>query len=549
MPIVMSIIFVETCPQHLFESKFKEVRQMGTGQAWYLLKRENIMDKIYIFDTTLRDGEQSPGASMSQHEKLKFAKQLEILNVDIIEAGFAISSPAQFEGIKMIAEEVRKPVITSLARAVEKDIKAAADATAPAAKNRIHTFIATSPIHRKYKLKMSIDEVLKNAVNAVKYAKTFTDDVEFSAEDATRTELDYLCEVVEAAIAAGATTINIPDTVGFTVPSEFNKIITTLYDKVPNINDAIISVHCHNDLGLAVANSLTAVQAGARQVEVSMNGIGERAGNASLEEVAMAIDVRKDIFDMQTAIVTKEIFKTSKLLIAITGIPVQPNKAIVGKNAFSHEAGIHQDGMLKERSTYEIMTPEQTGRARSEIVLGRHSGKHGLKERLKELGYELAKDDFDVMFQKFTELADKKKAVYDDELLALLEEHTGTKTADIYAIKDVQIMSGNTTIPTATVEIVRVGETYREAATGNGPVDAVYKAIERISGITARLEDYSITSITAGKDAMGEVGVVLRYEDRIYPGHAADTDIIMASAKAYVNAINKIIQAKERNKK
>jgi 2-isopropylmalate synthase len=499
------------------------------------------MDKIYIFDTTLRDGEQSPGASMSPQEKLKFAKQLEILNVDIIEAGFAVSSPAQFEAINMIASEVHKPVIASLARAVEKDIEAAGKAIAPAERNRIHTFIATSPIHRKFKLKMETDEVLKRAVDAVKFALTFTEDVEFSAEDATRTELDFLCEVVEAVIGAGAKTINIPDTVGYTVPSEFNKIISTLYQKVPNINDAVISVHCHNDLGLAVANSIAAIEAGARQVEVSVNGIGERAGNASLEEIVMALDVRKDIFTMKTDIKTKEIYRTSKLLITITGIPVQPNKAIVGKNAFSHEAGIHQDGVIKERSTYEIMKPEDIGRSSSEIVLGRHSGKHGLKTRLKSLGFDLSAEDFEVMYERFTALADKKKAVYDDELLALLEEHTGNKTPDVYSIVEVQIMSGNTTIPTATVEISRGDKVEREASIGNGPVDAVYKAIEKITGIKTRLEDYSITSITEGKDAMGEVGVVLRYKDKMFPGHAANTDIILASAKAYMNAINKIV--------
>ncbi len=503
-------------------------------------------DKIFVFDTTLRDGEQSPGASMTAREKVKFARQLETLNVDVIEAGFAVSSPAQFEGIQMICEEVRHPIIASLARAVDGDIKAAADALKNADRFRIHTFIATSPIHREYKLKMDKAEVIKRAVHAVEYALTFTNDVEFSAEDATRTELDYLCEVVEAAIKAGAKTINIPDTVGFTVPTEYYKIIDTLYQKVPGIKDVVVSVHCHDDLGLAVANSISAIQAGARQIEVSVNGIGERAGNASLEEIVMALEVRKDIFGITTDIRTQEIYKASKLLTAITGIPVQPNKAIVGKNAFSHEAGIHQDGVLKHRTTYEIMTPEQIGRSRSEIVLGRHSGKHGLKVRLKELGYELNEADFQSLYEKFLEVADKKKAVYDDELIAMMEENTSQEIGSVYDIREVQIMSGKHAIPTATVEMSRGEEIIREAATGNGPVDAVYKAIERIMGVSAQLEDYAITSIAMGKDAMGEVSVSLRYEDHLYAGHSSSTDIVLASAKAYLNAMNKILRLKKK---
>ena len=498
------------------------------------------MNNIIIFDTTLRDGEQSPGASMSQTDKLRFAKQLELLNIDVIEAGFAVSSPVQFDGIRMIADEVRKPVIASLARAVEGDIESAAKALQNAAKKRIHTFIATSPIHREFKLKKSKDEVLKAAVNSVRFAKTFTDDVEFSAEDATRTEFEYLCEVVEAVIDAGATTVNIPDTVGYTVPSEFTKILTNLRKKVKNIDKAVISVHCHNDLGLAVANSIAAIEAGCRQVEVSVNGIGERAGNASLEEFVMALAIRKDILGFSTSINTQEIYKASKLLTIITGIQVQPNKAVVGKNAFSHEAGIHQDGVLKERSTYEIMTPQQIGRPSSEIVLGRHSGKHGLLARLKELGYELDKEDFDKVFDKFTEIADKKKAVYDDELLVILEENIGINIPDNYFISEVQIMSGNNAIPTATVEIKRNGRLIRESSIGNGPVDAIYKAIDRIVGLQVVLEDYSISSISIGKDAMGEVNLSLRYKDRSFAGHSASTDILIASANAYMNALNKI---------
>lgn len=505
------------------------------------------MDKVYIFDTTLRDGEQSPGASMSPQDKLRFAKKLEELNVDIIEAGFAVSSPAQFEGIKMIVDQVRKPVICSLARAVEKDIKAAGEALANAERARIHTFIATSPIHREFKLKMSKEEIVQRAVEAIRYAKTFTDDVEFSAEDAMRTEVDFLCEITSAAIKAGAKTVNIPDTVGYTIPSEFNRVISTLFEKVPNINDAVISVHCHNDLGMAVANSLAAVEAGARQIEVAMNGIGERAGNASLEEVAMAMNVRKDIFDIDCGINTKEIYKASKMLVTITGIPVQPNKAIVGKNAFAHEAGIHQDGVIKHRTTYEIMTPEQIGRPSSELVLGRHSGKHGVKTRLKEMGYELSDADFEKVFERFTAIADKKKAVYDDELMVILSEMSGVQTPDVYSIVLAQIISGDHAIPTATVVISKGEEEITESSTGNGPVDAIYRAINRVTDINANLEDYEVTSISQGKDAMGEVGVTVSRNGEHYTATASSTDILMASAKAYMNAINKIIYAEAKN--
>lgn len=508
------------------------------------------MDKVYFFDTTLRDGEQSPGASMSPEEKVRYAHQLQALNVDIIEAGFAISSPAQFDAIARIADEVRKPVICSLARAVEKDIESAAKALKSANRFRIHTFIATSPVHREYKLKMSKEEIVKSAVRAVEYAKTFTDDVEFSAEDAMRSEVDYLIEIFEAVIAAGATTINVPDTVGYTVPSEYRKVISTLKAEVPNIDQAVISVHCHNDLGMAVANSLAAVEGGARQVEVAMNGIGERAGNAALEEIAMALNVRKDLFGVECEINTREIYKASKLLTSITGLPVQPNKAIVGKNAFAHEAGIHQDGMIKNRTTYEIMTPEQTGRSSSEIVLGRHSGKHGLQKRLKELGFELSKDDFNRVFEKFTQLADKKKAVYDDELMVLLDQNTGSKLPDMFKLVEVQFMTGNTTVPTATVVIEKEGQNiheaatgFQEAATGNGPVDAAYKAIERATGVSADLEDYEVNSVSSGKDAMGEVSVTLRFENHNYTGTSAGTDTLTASAQAYLNAINKIVHA------
>jgi 2-isopropylmalate synthase len=489
-------------------------------------------EKVYIFDTTLRDGEQSPGASMGINEKVKVALQLEKLGVDIIEAGFAVSSPVQFDAIQLIAQEVKTPIIASLARAVEKDIDAAARALQSAKRKRIHTFIATSPIHREFKLKKSKEEILKQAVYAIQYAKQYTDDVEFSAEDATRTELDYLVEVVTAAIEAGATTINIPDTVGYTVPSEFTRIVRTLKEKVPNINKAVLSVHCHNDLGLAVANSLAAIEAGARQVEVSVNGIGERAGNAALEEIVMALNLRKDIFGVEVNTNTQEIYKTSRLVVSVTGIQVQPNKAIVGKNAFSHEAGIHQDGVLKERRTYEIMQPEQIGRSRSEIILGRHSGKHGLEARLKELGYSIEGEDFEKIFAKFTEVADKKKAVYDDELIAIVSECLAIDMPEILFLESVQIMSGSNALPTATVELKKSNRIMREAAIGNGPVDAIYKAINRIAGISPELEDYGISSISVGQDAMGEAMVSLKYEGKVFSGHGSSTDVLVASAKA-----------------
>jgi 2-isopropylmalate synthase len=504
-------------------------------------------EKVYIFDTTLRDGEQSPGASMGINEKVKVALQLEKLGVDIIEAGFAVSSPVQFDAIQLIAQEVKTPIIASLARAVEKDIDAAARALQSAKRKRIHTFIATSPIHREFKLKKSKEEILKQAVYAIQYAKQYTDDVEFSAEDATRTELDYLVEVVTAAIEAGATTINIPDTVGYTVPSEFTRIVRTLKEKVPNINKAVLSVHCHNDLGLAVANSLAAIEAGARQVEVSVNGIGERAGNAALEEIVMALNLRKDIFGVEVNTNTQEIYKTSRLVVSVTGIQVQPNKAIVGKNAFSHEAGIHQDGVLKERRTYEIMQPEQIGRSRSEIILGRHSGKHGLEARLKELGYSIEGEDFEKIFAKFTEVADKKKAVYDDELIAIVSECLAIDMPEILFLESVQIMSGSNALPTATVELKKSNRIMREAAIGNGPVDAIYKAINRIAGISPELEDYGISSISVGQDAMGEAMVSLKYEGKVFSGHGSSTDVLVASAKAYLNALNKILYLEKKH--
>jgi 2-isopropylmalate synthase len=501
---------------------------------------EKAKRRVYIFDTTLRDGEQSPGASMSPHDKLVFAKQLALLGVDIIEAGFPVSSPAQFEGVKMISEEVEGPTIAALARAVEKDIKSAYDALKSAKKKRIHTFIATSPIHMEYKLRKKPDEVLKMAVEAVKYARSLVDDVEFSAEDATRSDRSFLKEIFIAVIEAGATTINIPDTVGYTTPFEFYNLVKEIKEVVGD--RALISVHCHNDLGLAVANSLSALLAGADQVEVSVNGIGERAGNASLEEVVMSIIVRNDIYPFEVGINTKEIYRTSKLLRSITGLPIAYNKPIVGRNVFAHESGIHQDGVLKYRETYEIMKPEMIGRSSSEIILGRHSGRHALKVKLNELGIKYSsEEEFEKMYEKFLELADKKKNVYEEDLIALFLGESNEEL-EFFTLKSVQIMSGDKTIPTATVVLRRGKKEYVESATGNGPVDAVFKAIDRIVALkNIRLEDFSITAVTSGKDAIGEVSLSVHTDGSSYSGHGTDTDIIVASTKAYLNAINKVI--------
>ncbi|MCS7299162.1 MAG: 2-isopropylmalate synthase [Spirochaetia bacterium] len=500
------------------------------------------MDKrrIYIFDTTLRDGEQSPGASMSSQDKLVFAKQLANLGVDIIEAGFPISSPIQFEGVKMIAEEVEGPTIAALARAVEKDIKSAYEALRNAKRKRIHTFIATSPIHMEYKLKKTPDEVLKMAVEAVRYAKSLVDDVEFSAEDATRSDINFLKEIFLAVIDAGATTINIPDTVGYTTPFEFYNIVRTIKETVGDrVN---ISVHCHNDLGLAVANSLSALLAGANQVEVSVNGIGERAGNASLEEIVMTINVRNDIYPFYTNVNTKEIFKTSKLLISITGLPLAYNKPIVGRNVFAHESGIHQDGVLKYKQTYEIMKPEDVGRHSSEIILGRHSGRHALKVKFKELGITYSsEEEFEEMYKKFLEIADKKKNVYEEDLVAIFSQNIDL-SKNVYSLVSVQIMSGDRTIPTSTVVLKKGNREHTESATGNGPVDATFKAIDRIVGLKdIKLEDFSIHAVTSGKDAIGEVNLSIQSQEVSFSGHGTDTDIIVASAKAYLNAINKAL--------
>lgn len=506
------------------------------------------MDMIKIFDTTLRDGEQSPGAAMDREQKLELARQLERLGVDIIEAGFPVSSPEQFSACQAIAREIRQCTIAGLARAVDKDLDAAGEALAGAAHSRIHTFISTSPIHMEYKLRRQPDEVLAMAVAAVRRARNLAAEVEFSPEDATRTEPDFLCRILEAVIDAGATILNIPDTVGYTTPEEFGRIIRLIRDRVPNIDKATISVHCHNDLGLAVANTLAALHAGARQAEVTVNGIGERAGNASLEEVVMSLKVRHDLYGLDTRINTREIWRTSKLLAGMVGLPIARNKAIVGENAFAHESGIHQDGFLKNRQTYEIMTPESVGRTASRLVLGRHSGMHGFRNRLAELGLNLQGAELDAAYQRFLAIADRKKEIYDEDLLALASEGLD-RSAGYWQLEYFTIFSGNQAIPTATIRLVRAipdsqsgestTERIEEAATGDGPVDALFNAIDRCLGTKPTLVEYNVQAVTPGRQALGEVSVLIEADGRRITGHGSSTDILEASARAYLNACNR----------
>jgi 2-isopropylmalate synthase len=497
------------------------------------------MRTIKIFDTTLRDGEQSPGASMNVDEKIQVARQLVKLGVDSIEAGFPIASVGDFEAVKKIATEIKGATIAGLCRTRFADIERAAEALKPAESGRIHTFLATSDIHMQYKLKMSREEVIESAVKAVKHARQFTDDVEFSAEDATRSDPDFLARVTEEVIRAGATTVNIPDTVGYTVPQEFEALIRNLINRVPNIDKAIISVHCHNDLGLSVANSLAAILAGAGQVECTINGIGERAGNASLEEFVMALKTRPKFFEIDTKINTREIYKTSRLVSKITGIVVQPNKAIVGSNAFAHEAGIHQDGFLKERSTYEIMQPEDVGIPQSKLVLGKHSGRHAFKLRLQDLGYELDDTEMNRAFEKFKALADAKKYIFDEDIETLVSEEV-SKTPEVYLLEDLCVTSGIGVTPMATVKLSVDGRIVEKTKNGDGPVDAVYKAIVAITGTTSNLLKFDVQGITGGTDALGEVVVQLEESGRTVRGAGSDTDIIVAAAKAYINALNKL---------
>jgi 2-isopropylmalate synthase len=500
------------------------------------------MDKqhLVIFDTTLRDGEQSPGASMTKEEKVRVAKSLEKLKVDVIEAGFAISSQGDFEAVKAIAETVKDSTVCSLARTISMDIERAAEALKNANSGRIHTFIATSPIHMQYKLQMSPDQVVEKAVSAVKLARNLIDDVEFSLEDASRSEFDFMCRIVEQVIDAGAQTINLPDTVGYGFPEEYAETIGRLIENVPNSDKAIFSVHCHNDLGLAVSNSLAAVMKGARQVECTINGLGERAGNAALEEVVMAVRTRKDIFPVETSIDTSHIVSTSRLVSSITGFPVQPNKAIVGANAFAHESGIHQDGVLKFRETYEIMKAEDVGWSTNKIVLGKLSGRAAFSARLEELGTQFEnKEDLNEAFVRFKALADKKREIYDEDLQALVSEvQVSGSDGDKITLESLEVISKTGQLPHAELTLNYKGESYRSTSDGDGPVDAVFKAIEQLAKSSTELKLYSVNAVTAGTDSQGEVTVRLEKGGRIVNGQGADTDILVASVKAYLNALN-----------
>ena len=503
---------------------------------------------IRIFDTTLRDGEQSPGASMNIDEKLRIAKQLQKLNVDVIEAGFPIASEGDFEAVKKISQTIKGPDIAGLCRASFKDIDRGWEALKYAEeKGRIHTFIATSDIHMKYKLQMEPTKVLETAVKAVKRARSYTSNVEFSCEDAVRTDLKFLAEVVGAVIDAGASVVNIPDTVGYTIPFEYFNIIRYLKENVPNIEKAIISVHCHNDLGLSVANSIAAVQAGAEQVECTINGIGERAGNCSLEEFVMILRTRHDILPFRTNIVTEQITPASRLLTTVTGIVVQPNKAIVGANAFAHEAGIHQHGVMMEKSTYEIMTPESVGLKENALVLGKHSGRHAFKKRLEELGYELADEMLNKAFDRFKTLADLKKEIFDEDLDAIIADEV-MRIPDKYRLSHITVTCGSFAVATATVQMEVDGCQVRTAELGDGPVDATLKAIKKLTKNKAKLLQYMVEGITGGTDAQGEVTVRISEGNRTVIGRGSSTDIIEASAKAYINALNRLTVKKERVK-
>ncbi|MER3415700.1 MAG: 2-isopropylmalate synthase [Gemmataceae bacterium] len=497
-------------------------------------------DRVIIFDTTLRDGEQSPGASMHLQEKLEVARALRDLGVDVIEAGFPIASPGDFEAVQAIARQVQGPIICGLARCHNEDIDRAWEALRDASRARIHVFLATSAIHRQYKLKMAKEEIVRRAVEGVERARRYCEDVEFSPEDAARTELDFLAEVVERAIEAGATTINIPDTVGYAVPSQFAETIRYLRQHVRGIDRVVLSVHCHNDLGLAVANSLAAVKEGARQIECTVNGLGERAGNCALEEVVMALKTRADYFGLTTGIQTQRLYPTSRLVANITGIQVQRNKAIVGQNAFAHEAGIHQHGVLMHRLTYEIMRPEDVGFPRSQLVLGKHSGRHALRERVRELGYHLDEEQLNKVFEQFKKLADKKKEIYDADIEALIEEEIQERVAG-WKLIGFHASAGTGTLPAAAVCLEHAdGRRVQEAACGDGPVDALFQAMERITGIHVRLRDYHVRSISVGEDAQGEASVEVEHAGRILRGRATSTDIIEASALAFLSVLNRV---------
>jgi 2-isopropylmalate synthase len=504
-------------------------------------------DKLIIFDTTLRDGEQSPGASMTRDEKIRIAKGLERMRVDVIEAGFPFASPGDFESVQAVAKAIKDSTVCALARALDKDIDRAAEALKGAKSARIHTFIATSPIHMKMKLKMEPEQVLEQAVKAVQRARQYTDDVEFSPEDAGRSEIDFLCRVLEAVIAAGARTVNIPDTVGYNLPHQFGALIKTLRERVPNSDKAVFSVHCHNDLGLAVANSLSAVLNGARQVECTINGLGERAGNAALEEIVMAVRTRRDLFTCDTRLDTTQIVPCSRLVSGITGFAVQPNKAIVGANAFAHESGIHQDGVLKHRTTYEIMRAEDVGWMTNRMVLGKHSGRNAFRTRMQELGVSFeSEENLNEAFGRFKDLADKKHEIYDEDLQALVTDANLEAENERIKLVYLNVCSETGETPQAELTLWVDGTEQQATATGGGPVDAAFKAIEKIVNSGGTLQLYSVNNITSGTDAQGEVTVRVEKGGRIVNGQGSDTDIVIASAKAYINAMNKIIQPSER---
>jgi len=496
-------------------------------------------DQVIIFDTTLRDGEQSPGASMNTAEKLRLARQLEKLGVDVMEAGFPAASKGDFEAVKLISETIQHVQVAALARTSKEDLDRAWEAIKNAAHPRIHTFIATSDIHLKHKLRMTREQVIETAVEAVKYAKSFTANVEFSAEDGSRSDWDFLCQVYGAAIKAGATTVNLPDTVGYAFPDEFSQLVTYLRENTPNIDKAVISTHCHNDLGLATANTLAGIKAGARQAEVTLNGIGERAGNTSLEEVVMSLYTRKDLLGLTTRLKTKEIYPTSRLVSMITGIVVQPNKAIVGANAFAHEAGIHQDGVLKNRMTYEIMEPQTIGLDSNRLVLGKHSGRHAFKEKLSEFGYDITQEELNRLFEKFKELADKRKELVDEDIEALVAEEL-LRVPDVYALEYLNVVSGTVAVPTATVKLKIRGKEVQKAGFGVGPIDATFNTIAKMTGSKSKLMRFTVSAITGGMDAQGEVTVRLTENGLVVLGKGTDPDIITASAKAFINGLNRL---------
>jgi len=505
-------------------------------------KEDTGVRRVRIFDTTLRDGEQSPGASMNIEEKIQMAKQLARLGVDIIEAGFAISSPGDFDAVRRVSVEVEGPTVCSLARAKEVDIRKAWEALREAPKPRIHTFHSTSDIHLKHQFRVSREQALETSARMVALARSFVDDVEFSPMDATRTDLSYLLEVLDAVIEAGASTVNIPDTVGYTTPEEFGRMIGEIKKMVGE--RAVISVHCHNDLGLAVANSLSAVVNGAGQVECTINGIGERAGNCSMEEVVMALRTRRDFYRADTGVRTEEIMRSSRLVTKITGIPVQPNKAIVGANAFAHEAGIHQDGLLKDKSTYEIISPASVGLTSAKLVLGKHSGRHAFKTRLKELGYDLAPEEIESAFERFKHIADQKKEIYDEDLETIVSEEV-SKIPEVYSVVSLHVESGTDVKPSATLKLSAHGKLLEMTAEGDGPVDATYKCVAGLTKTSSELLRFEVKGITGGTDALGEVVVTLEEDGQVVRGHGADTDIIVAAARAYVNALNRL-EAKKR---